>query len=88
VEEDIHLDRRNIHERKIDADIVDWILDLGSSRARDTKYWTMVDLYWHIKTFVGKVLQDREDDREEILTQLAEVKQQLQEIKSTILACA
>jgi hypothetical protein len=43
-----------------------------------------VDLYWHIKTFLGKILLDNEEDKEEILEQLVEVCQQIQDIQDRI----
>jgi hypothetical protein len=67
--------------------MIHWVLDPGSSRARDTKYWRTMDLYWYIKTFVGKVLQDKDADHEEILIQLAEMKKQLQEINVVLSSC-
>lgn len=53
---------------------------MGNSLALDTKFLKAIDLYWHIKMFLGKILLDNEEDKEEIMEQLVEVRQQLQDI--------
>jgi hypothetical protein len=57
---------------------------LGTSSARDTKFLKTVDLYWHIKTFLGKITLDNEEDNEEIMKQIVKVHQQLQDIQARI----
>lgn len=61
-----------------------WILDAGSSRAQDIKYWKTVDLYWHIKTIVGKMMEDMDEAHKDILLQLNEVMLQLRDINSML----
>lgn len=58
----------------MDVEIRNWVLDNGISREREPKYLKTVDLYWHIKTFMGKMLLDSEENGE-ILEQLVEVRQ-------------
>lgn len=57
---------------------------MGNSLALDTKFLKAIDLYWHIKMFLGKILLDNEEDKEEIMEQLVEVLQQLQDIQACI----
>lgn len=58
---------------------------MSNSRAKDTKFLKAVDLYWHIKNFMGKILLDSEEDKEEILEQLAAVRQELQDIQARLI---
>lgn len=45
VEGEIRLERSLIHDWEIDMEIGSWVLDVGNSRACDTKYWKTIDLY-------------------------------------------
>jgi hypothetical protein len=56
IEDEIHLERNLIHDWEIDVEIGSWVLDVSSSRGIYTKYWNIMDLYWYINTFVGKLL--------------------------------
>jgi hypothetical protein len=38
-----------------------WVPNVGNTRAHETKYWKTVELYWHIKTFLGEMLHTSED---------------------------
>jgi hypothetical protein len=58
---------------EVHVEVRDWVSDVGSSRACHTKYLRTVDLYYHLKMLLGKVLQDREDAHDIILLQLDEV---------------
>jgi hypothetical protein len=46
------------HERTMttDQEVVDstirWILDVGTTWDRETKYWKKIELYWHIKNLL------------------------------------
>jgi hypothetical protein len=40
------------------------------TRARDTKYWKIVELYWHIKNLLGQMLQKREEAQNTMQLQL------------------
>lgn len=37
---------------KINEELIPWIFDKVFSRGGDTKYLKMVDLYWHINSFI------------------------------------
>jgi hypothetical protein len=62
------------------TDIGYWILDLGSYRSRTTLYTKTMDLYWLLKTLMGKVLVERNEAHWEIFLQLDEMQLQLQYI--------
>jgi hypothetical protein len=48
-------------EQEVEEATIHWVLDVGTSRERDTKYWKTVELYWHIKNLLGQMLQTREE---------------------------
>ena len=56
-----------IHHWEIDAKIDNWVANIGKSRERETKYMKTIELYWYIKTFMGKILLDSEEEKGEIL---------------------
>jgi len=59
----------------MDADIGFWLLDLGTYRYHANLYSKTVDIYWIIKTLMGKVLVERNEAHRQILLQLDEVQQ-------------
>jgi len=34
-----------------------WIPDVGTTHARETKYWKTMEIYWHVKILFGQTLQ-------------------------------
>jgi hypothetical protein len=44
----------------------------------EAKYLRIVDIYWHIKTFIRNIILYSEDEREEIQKQLVEVPHQIE----------
>jgi len=81
VETKIRQERKAIHDWEIDAKIDNWVANIGKSRERETKYMKTIELYWYIKTFMGNILLDNEEEKGEITKHLAEVWKQLQGIK-------
>jgi hypothetical protein len=73
VEVEVHQEHATVHDWEVYVEIGNSDPDMGSSHARDTKFLKTIDLYWHIKTFMGKIMLDSEEDKEEIMEQLAEV---------------
>jgi hypothetical protein len=67
-----------IDNETMDVEIGSWIPDPGSYRAHATLYTKTVDLYWLLKTLMGKVLVERNEAHEEIFLQLDEMQLQLQ----------
>jgi hypothetical protein len=57
-----------------DSEVVEttihWVPDVGHTRGRETRYWKTIELYWHIKTFMGQMLQTREDAQNMVQLQL------------------
>lgn len=54
----------------IDAELTDWIPDTGSSKSQKTNYYHTIDLYWHVKALLGKVMADRQAGNNEISLRL------------------
>jgi hypothetical protein len=73
VEDEIHLERNIMPDWEIDEAITNWVLNVGNSRGRDTKYWKTVYLYWHLKMLLGQMLQTKEEAQDKILLQLDEL---------------
>jgi len=42
----------------VDIETSDWILDVGNSRAQRLQFYRIVDHYWNITKFMGKVLME------------------------------
>jgi hypothetical protein len=61
----------------VDAEIGQWIPDPGSYRERATLYTKTIDLYWLLKTMMGKVLVERNEAHEEIFLQLDEMQMEI-----------
>lgn len=53
---------------------------MGTSRTRETKYNKTVDLYWQMKTMMGKVLVEKNESYNEILIQLDDMQLQIKEV--------
>jgi hypothetical protein len=64
----------------VDEAIINWVSDIGSLRGHKTKYWKMVELYWHLKVLLGQMLQNKEDTHNTIQLQLDEFHLMLQEV--------
>jgi hypothetical protein len=69
--------RHFIGNEAVNANIGSWVHDLGSYRARATLYSKVMDLYWILKTLMGKVLVERNEAHKEIFLQLDDVQRQL-----------
>ena len=59
LEVDIRFDCNLVLDEEVDAEFCQWILDTLSSHSRDTKYNKTIDLYWHMKTLLIKMLVER-----------------------------
>lgn len=54
MEEEVCRIKQQILNGEVDAEMIAWIPDTDSTRARDTKYYRTVELYWHIKDLLGE----------------------------------
>jgi hypothetical protein len=61
VEAVVQQERTMNKEHEVAVVTICWIPDVGTTRARDTKYWKTIELYWHIKNLLGQILQTREE---------------------------
>jgi hypothetical protein len=85
---DVHLDRNLVLDEEVDVELCPWISDTGSSQTREMKYHKTTNLYWHIKSLLGKMLTKRNGAHNEILTQMEYIQLQIKAVyhKITLLA--
>lgn len=43
----------------VDEVLLHWIPDTQFSRSRDTEFFRMVELYWHAKSFIALVIEEK-----------------------------
>jgi hypothetical protein len=84
VEAKVRQEQTSLHDWEVDAEICDWVPDMGASRARDREYLKTVDLYWHIKTFLGIILLDNDDEHEAMQEQMNEMQFQIQDLRTRL----
>jgi hypothetical protein len=77
VEVDVWVLRHFIVDKEVHENICSWIPDLVSSRAMVSQYYKTIDLYWHIKALMGKVMVERNEAHKEILLQIDDVQLQI-----------
>jgi hypothetical protein len=56
IEAGVHLERTLVNKVEVDEEFTRWILDIGTSRSNETKYHKTIDLYWHVKTLLGRII--------------------------------
>jgi hypothetical protein len=66
-----------ISNEEVKDNVWSWVLDLGSMRARESQYFITIDLYWHLKFLMGKVLVEKHESHKEIILQLDNVQLQV-----------
>jgi hypothetical protein len=54
-----------------------WVPNTGSFRGRSSQYLKTVDIYWHLKTLMGRVMLDHYEARQKVLLQLNEAQLQI-----------
>ena len=72
-EEWVKIDQYCTQDEEIEMNMGPWVSYLGSSQNWDTKYYTIVTLYWQIKSLIGKVLLEFQEERNEMLLQKTEI---------------
>ena len=56
VESEVSLERGFLQNYEVNIKMRHWVLDIGTSHARESKYLKTVALYWKMKTLMGKVI--------------------------------
>jgi hypothetical protein len=79
-EEELKAERESKDKTKI-AQEVDWIIDMGTTRTRETLYHKTLEMAWHTKMLIGKVKADREETRRE---DQCELKTMLEDIQRCV----
>jgi hypothetical protein len=70
VEDTVNLEREMTTDSEVAETTIHWVPDVRHTRGHDTHYWRIVELYWHIKTFMGQMIQTREDTQNIVQLQL------------------
>jgi hypothetical protein len=60
IEEDVKVIRVYVENSKVDNKASLFVLDLGSSIARNTKFFRTIELYWHTKDFIAQEMLAKE----------------------------
>jgi hypothetical protein len=79
-EEELKVERESKDKNKI-AQEVDWIIDMGTTRTRETLYQKTLEMVWHTKMLIGKVKENQEETRKE---DQREMKTMLEDIKCRV----
>jgi hypothetical protein len=72
MEDEIWMERSITPNWEVEETITNWFLDVVHSRGWETKNWKTVELYWHLKTLIGQILQAKEGAQDNIQLQLDE----------------
>lgn len=78
MEAKVRTQRREQHKFNIDDETLCCILDVGSSRAHDTKYHRILKIYWNTKSLLPQVLGEKKFEGMKIQRQLTGIQTQLQ----------
>lgn len=62
-----------MYDSDVLVEVEDWVLDLGTPRDHHNQYLHTLDLHWHIKNLLRKVLFDCTETRDEILLDMEEL---------------
>nr|ACN40789.1 unknown [Picea sitchensis] len=65
-EEDVIFLRHFVFGEEVNTNIFPWIPDPSSSRAKESKYYRTVELYWQSNMLMGKVLLDRNELHQDV----------------------
>jgi hypothetical protein len=60
IEKDVKVVRVYVEDSEVDNQVAPFVLDLGSSIARDTKFFRTIEIYWHTKDFVAHTMLAKE----------------------------
>lgn len=52
--------------------IASWALDTGNSRGCQNHYLLTMDLYWHVRLLLGKIIMDRRQTQVNLMHRLDE----------------
>jgi hypothetical protein len=66
-EADVRVLRHFVFYEEVANNTHSWILDPGTTRAKESQYLNTIDIYWNFKTLIGKVLVERHKAHQEIL---------------------
>lgn len=84
VELTVHRERTMTTGQEVVDSTIRWILDVGTTWARETRYWKTVELYWHIKNLLGQMLQIREEAQNTMQLQLDGLHLMMREVLSRL----
>jgi hypothetical protein len=59
MEDDVLQTRQGTHGSEVEVEMSGWIPDTCLTRTRDTKYYRIINLYWHIKDLLGSAITEK-----------------------------
>jgi hypothetical protein len=62
IEEDVKVIKAYHEDQEVEKQAIPFFLNLGSNITRDTKFFIILDLYWHIKVFVAHEMVAKEPE--------------------------
>jgi hypothetical protein len=69
--------RKFIPDEEVSQTTNPWVPDTGTIQGWLSHYLKTINIYWHLKTLMGRVLLDHHEARQEVLMQLDDVQLQV-----------
>ena len=86
-EEELKVERERKDKKKV-AQEVDWIIDMGTTRTRETLYHKTIEMAWHTKMLIGKVKvgweETRMEDQQEMHTLMEDIQRRVSELENIV----
>jgi hypothetical protein len=76
LEEEVWLSQAYQEENEVKEQVREIITHLGLSNTKDTKFYCMVELYWHDKTMLANGILPKEQDYRKFIQQLVALEEQ------------
>lgn len=70
MEEEVGPENKHILDSKVLEGIVAWIPHTSNTRGQQNHYLHTVNLYWHIKLLLGKMLVDKREAQDNLVLML------------------
>jgi hypothetical protein len=69
LQRDVDIKRQQTSEEEILVEAREWVPDPGQMRMRETKYFRLVEVYWHTKAMIAQAMVQQQN---EVLQALAQ----------------
>jgi hypothetical protein len=86
-EEEIKAERGGKGKNQVEQE-VDWIIDTGETRTRETLYHKTLEIVWHTKMLIGKVKEDNDEtrgmDQRELRTMVEDIQRRVSGLETIV----